>query len=86
VKDGAPMVRANVVVSVRAPDVPVRVTLYCPTAAELLTVNAISLDPVVGFGKKDAVTPLGRPEAERVTLPVNPFNGLTAMEFVPEVP
>jgi hypothetical protein len=35
------------------------------------------LDPVVGFGKKDAVTPLGSPEAERVTLPANPLSGFT---------
>ena len=68
--------RAKVVVTVRAPDLPVIVTLYCPTAAELLAVSVSMLDPVVGFGKKDAVTPLGRPEAERVTLPVNPFRGV----------
>jgi len=78
VKDGAPMVRAKVVVSVRAPDFPVMVTLYCPTAAELLAVSvSVLLYPVVGFGEKDAVTPLGRPEAERVTLPVNPFREFT---------
>jgi hypothetical protein len=70
-------VRAKVVVTVTAPDLPVIVTLYCPTAAELLAVSVNMLDPVVGFGKKDAVTPLGSPEAERVTLPANPLSGFT---------
>jgi len=49
------------------------VTLYCPRLAVLLAVSVSVLAPVVGFGEKDAVTPLGRPVAERVTLPVNPF-------------
>jgi len=72
------MMRANVVVAVRAPDFPVMVTLYWPTAAELLAVSIRVLsNPVAGFGEKDAVTPVGRPEAERVTLPVNPFTGVT---------
>ena len=51
--------------------------MYCPRLAELLAVKVSVLAPVVGFGEKDAVTPLGRPEAERVTLPVNPFCGYT---------
>ena len=79
VKDGAAMVRAKVAVPVRAPDFPVIVTLYCPRLTELLAVSVSKLDPVVGFGEKDAVTPLGRPEAERVTLPVNPFMGFMLM-------
>jgi hypothetical protein len=61
-------------------------TLYCPRLAELLAVSAMVLLPFVGFGEKDAVTPLGRPEAERVTLPVNPFWGYTEALVVPEVP
>ena len=80
VKDGTAMVRGSVVVSVRDPDFPVMVRLYCPTAAELLVVSVrVSLypDPVMGFGEKDTVTPLGRPDAESVTLPVNPFREFT---------
>jgi len=65
------------VVAVWLPDFPVIVTLYCPRAAELLAISVSTLDPVVGFGEKDAVTPLGRPDAERVTLPANPFCGYT---------
>jgi len=75
VKDGAAMVRTRVVVTVRAPDFPVMVTLYTPAAAELPAVNVSMVYPFVGFGEKDAVTPLGRPDAERVTLPVNPYDG-----------
>jgi len=66
-----------VVDTVRLPEVPVTVNEYCPTAAELLAVKVIVLVPVVGLGAKDAITPLGRPEAESVTLPVNPYCGYT---------
>jgi len=74
------------VVAVWLPEVPVMVTLYCPRLAELLAVKVTVPFPFVGFGEKDAVTPLGRPDAERVTLPVNPYDGFMEMEAVPEVP
>ena len=74
------------VVAVWLPEVPVMVTLYCPRLAELLAVKVTVLFPFVGFGEKDAVTPLGRPEVERVTLPVNPYDGFMEMKVVPEVP
>jgi len=63
------------VVAVWLPEVPVMITLYCPRVAELLAAKVSVLLPVVGFGEKDAVTPLGRPDAERVTLPANPYDG-----------
>ena len=66
-----------VVVAVRLPDVPVMVNVYCPMLTELSAVSVNRLLPVVGFGEKDAVTPLGRPEIERFTLPENPFAELT---------
>jgi len=74
VKDGRPMVRARVVVSVRAPDVPVMVMVYFPRATEALvaSVSVLFPYPVMGLCEKDAVTPLGRPETARFTLPVNP--------------
>ena len=56
---------------------PVIVTVAGPVVAALLAVSVIKLEPVVGFGAKDAVTPLGRPEAARLTLPVNPYCGTT---------
>jgi len=80
VKDGAPIMSAKVVLSVRVPDVPVMVIVYCPTGAEALAVRVIVLFwyPVMEFGEKDAVTPLGKPDAERLTLPLNPFRGFTS--------
>jgi hypothetical protein len=72
-------VRLIVVVWVRAPDVPVIVTVDVPTVAVLLAVKVRVLLPVVLVGLKVAVTPAGRPEADRLTLPVNPFSGLTVM-------
>ena len=48
------------------------VMLYCPSAAVLLAVSVRVEDPFVGFGEKEAVTPLGRPDAASVTLPVKP--------------
>ena len=86
VKVGAETVNMKVVDAVRLPAVPVMVTLYCPTTAELLAVSVTVLLPFAGFGEKDAVTPLGRPEAKRVTFPVNPFRGFTLTLAVPEVP
>ena len=61
------------VVLVRLPDVPVTVKGYCPMAAELLAVSVSMLIPVVGFGFHNAVTPVGRPETEKLTLPANPY-------------
>ena len=60
-------------VTLRLPDVPVTVTVYCPVATEPLAVNVSTLLPVVGLGAMDAVTPLGNPDRERVTLPENPY-------------
>ena len=64
---------ATVAVADRLPDVPVTVTLYCPMLAELLAIRVMLLLPVIGFGAKDEITPLGKPDTERVTLPVNPY-------------
>ena len=65
-------VSAIVVVAVRLPEVPVIVTVDVPVVAVLLAVNVNTLVPVVGFVPNAAVTPLGRPDAASVTLPVNP--------------
>jgi len=35
---------------------------------------------------KDALTPLGRPEADRLTVPLNPFCGVTVIVLVPLAP
>ena len=85
-KPGALTSRAREVVAVTLPELPVMVTRYDPRTAELLTVSVSTLLPVVGFVPKDAVTSLGRPEAERLTLPVNPPTSRTVMVVVPEAP
>lgn len=71
-------VSAKLVVSVRVPDVPVRVTVEVPRAAELLAVKVSTLEPEVGFEPNTALTPLGSPDTANVTLPVNPPVSITA--------
>jgi len=70
----------------KPPDVPVMVMVTVPRAAVLLAVSVRVLVAVVPLGLNVAVTPLGRPEAERLTLLVNPFSGLTVMVLVPFAP
>jgi hypothetical protein len=57
--------------------VPVIVTGYCPGAAEEVAWNAtfeLIWEPVMTAGLKVAVTPAGRPEADKATVPVKPYN------------
>ena len=61
---------AIVVLAVSVPEVPVIVTVEPPAVAVLLAANVTTLEPVAGLVPKVAVTPLGRPEAANVTLPV----------------
>jgi len=62
------------------------VIVLVPVVAVLLAVNVRTLDPVVGFVPKEAVTPLGRAELESVTDPVNPPEGVTVIVLLPLVP
>jgi len=66
-------VRETVVVFDKLPDVPLMVTVTVPGAAVLLAVNVKVLAAEVLLGLKDAVTPLGRPVADKLTLPLKPF-------------
>ena len=79
-------VRLTVVLWVRLPDVPVTVTVEVPVVAVLLAEKVNVLVPVVLPGLNEAVTPLGSPEADRLTLPVNPFSWFTAIVLVPLAP
>jgi len=79
-------VSATVVVAVRLPEVPVIVTVEVPVVAVALAVSVSTLVPVVGFVPNAAVTPLGKPEAASVTLPVNPPASATLMVLVPLPP
>jgi hypothetical protein len=62
------------------------VMVAVPVVAVPLAVNVTVLVVVVLPGLKDAVTPLGRPEADKLTLPLKPFTGLTVMVLVPLLP
>jgi len=79
-------VRLIVAVLVRLPDVPVMVTILVPVVAVPLAVRVKVLEEVAGFGLKDAMTPLGRPDADRFTLPLNPFCGVTVIVLMPLAP
>jgi hypothetical protein len=83
---GGVTVKATVVMCDKLPAAPVIVTVTVPRTAVLLAVNVTVLVPVVLPGLNAAVTPLGRPEALRLTLLLKPFSGLTAMVLVPFVP
>jgi hypothetical protein len=72
-KLGAGMVNAMVVVPVRAPEVPVTVTVWVPGTAVLPGVSVTVLLLLVLAGLNVAVTPLGSPDAARFTLLLKPF-------------
>src|ERR1017187_6146568 len=78
--------RLSTVVFVSVPDVPVIVTVTVPVAAVALAVKVSVLVDVAGFGLNAAVTPLGRPDAERVRLPLKPFDGVMLIVLVPWLP
>jgi hypothetical protein len=75
-----------VVVAVTVPDVPVIVTVAAPVVVVLLAVSVSTLLPVVGFVPNAAVTPLGKPDAASVTLPVKPPTSVTVMVSVALLP
>ena len=62
------------------------VTLKVPTAAVLLAVSVSVLLLAVLLALNDAVTPLGRPDADKLTLPLKPLNGVIVIVLVPVVP
>jgi hypothetical protein len=49
------------------------VTVAVPVEAVLLAASVKVLAPVVGLGLNEGVTPLGKPEVDRLTLPLKPF-------------
>jgi hypothetical protein len=75
-----------VVLCVSAPDVPAMVAVNVPMFARLPTVSVKVLEEVVGFGLNDADTLTGKPEADKLTLPANPFDGAMVMVDLPFVP
>ena len=57
------------------------VSVLAPRAAVLLAATLRTPADEI-----DAVTPLGCPDTEKLTLPVNPFSGLTEIVLVPLAP
>jgi hypothetical protein len=78
----AVIVTAMVVVEVREPEVPVIVTVEVPTGAVILAESVSTLVVAVGLVANEAVTPVGRPDAERVTDPANGLTSATVMVTV----
>jgi hypothetical protein len=68
------------------PDAPETVTVTVPVAAVLLAASVNVLVLAVLLGLNDAVTPLGRPDADKLTLALKPLCGVTVMMLVPFVP
>jgi|SRR5208282_5337678 len=79
-------VRLSGMVFVSVPDVPVIITVTVPVAAVALAVKVSVLLLVAGLALNAAATPLGRPDAERVTLPLKPFDGAMVIVLVPSLP
>ncbi len=68
------------------PAEPVTFTVAVPVVAVVLAVSVNVLVFVVLLGLNDAVTPLGKPDADKLTLLLKPFCGLIVMVLVPVVP
>ncbi len=69
---GTLTVRESVALADKLPEVPVMVMVAVPVAAVLDALSVSVLALVVELGLNEAVTPLGKPEAESATLPLNP--------------
>ena len=70
----------------KPPQVPVIVSEAVPVAAVLLAVSVKVLVLVVLLGLNDAVTPLGRPDADKLTLLLKPFCGEIVIVLAPLAP
>ena len=70
----------------KLPDEPVTVTVAVPVVAALLAVSINVLVFFVLVGLNDAVTPLGKPDADKLTLPLKLFCGATVIVVAPLVP
>jgi hypothetical protein len=80
------IVSVTLVLAVSDPDVPVIDTVDAPLTAVFGTAIVITVALAELAGLNDAVTPLGRPDALNVTVPVNPFCGNTEIDAVPPAP
>ena len=72
-------VRLIVVAVVKPSEEPVTVTVTVPVDAVLLAVRVSELVVAVVLGLNEAVTPVGRPEADKVIVPLKPLCGVTVI-------
>ena len=85
-KFGADTMSETFVEWLKLPLTPVMVTVKVPVVAVAPAVKVNVLTLVVLAGLKDALTPVGRPDALKVTLPMNPFCGVIVIVVPPLVP
>jgi hypothetical protein len=71
---------------VKPPDVPFMVTTVGLEKTDLFAVSVNVLVPVAVIGLNEAVTPSGRPDADRATLPPNSFIDATEISVVMLMP
>jgi hypothetical protein len=83
---GAVMVSAMLAFAVNAPDVPVTVTVEIPAVAPAPALIVTVLACVELAGLNVAVTPVGRPLAEKLTVPLKVPRGVTVMALAPLPP
>lgn len=83
---GGLTVKESVVELKRLPDAPEMVKVAVPVVAVLLAVSVSVLVPVVLVGLNAAVTPAGKPDADKLTVPLKPLSALTVMVLVPLTP
>jgi hypothetical protein len=80
---GALMVKGMAMLTLCVPEVAVTVTVDAPRVAVLLAVRVSTLVEVVGLVPNVAVTPVGRPDAERVALLVAPVTVIVQLPLPP---
>src|SRR6266849_5288600 len=78
--------RETKTVFTRLADLPMMLTVAVPTGAALLAESVSVLVPLVLVGLNEAVTPLGKPDADKLTVPEKPPCGVTVMVLVPLAP
>ena len=87
VKRGAAATVKLIVAALRKlPDAPVTVTVEVPSTAERLAVSVNVGGLVALAALKDAVTPVGRPDAVKITVPLNSFSGAIVMALATAPP
>jgi len=84
--DAAVMVRLTLMFAFRLPEVLLTVMLTVPVAALLVALSVRVLVVAVLVGLNEAVTPVGSPDAESVTLPEKPPAGTTVIVLWPLPP